>query len=114
MASTKPQQLENPSTQDSAKEDSVPSNSAPLALPPPSDVSASTSTSQTVKLDALGPMVINSDGTLSRIHNWAEMTEAERERTLRILGKRNQLRRENILATEGESENGTVADGERS
>lgn len=35
---------------------------------------------------------MNKDGTLSRIHNWASMTDGERERTLRVLGKRNQLR----------------------
>ncbi|KAL1746634.1 hypothetical protein HDZ31DRAFT_33841 [Schizophyllum fasciatum] len=41
-------------------------------------------------LDELGPMVVNSDGTLSRIANWADMTEAERKNTLRVLSKRNQ------------------------
>ncbi|TRM63180.1 hypothetical protein BD626DRAFT_403040 [Schizophyllum amplum] len=41
-------------------------------------------------LDELGPMVVNSDGTLSRIGNWAEMTEAEKKNTLRVLSKRNQ------------------------
>lgn len=65
-----------------------------------------------LKFDHLGPVVVNSDGvrsgrkrilttgrltldvrqTLSRIGNWATMTEGERERTLRVLGKRNQLR----------------------
>jgi predicted Fe-S protein YdhL (DUF1289 family) len=45
-----------------------------------------------VKLDHLGPMVVNRDGTLSRIANWEHMTEIERRNTLRILGKRNQLR----------------------
>lgn len=77
-----------------------------------------------VKLDELGPMVVscaprpfplisllltapltlshrylsqvNKDGTLSRIHNWAAMTEGERERTLRVLGKRNQVRMADI------------------
>ncbi|KIW65734.1 hypothetical protein PV04_07960 [Phialophora macrospora] len=112
MASTQPGQRENSATQEATKDSSTSSTSAPLFLPAPSDVSTSTSISQTVKLDALGPMVINSDGTLSRIHNWAEMTEAERERTLRILGKRNQLRRENILAAEEENENGTAAGGD--
>lgn len=45
-----------------------------------------------VKLDHLGPMVVNSDGTLSRIHNWANMTDSERERTAKVLGKRNKSR----------------------
>lgn len=45
-----------------------------------------------VKLDHLGPMVVNTDGTLSRIHNWAQMSEAERERTAKVLGRRNKAR----------------------
>ncbi|CAO1615982.1 unnamed protein product [Parajaminaea phylloscopi] len=50
------------------------------------------STGNKVALDELGPMVVNKDGTLSRIHNWESMTEAERARTIRVLGARNQLR----------------------
>lgn len=49
-----------------------------------------------IALDALGPMVIGRDGTLSRIANWPEMTSFERNNTLRILGKRNQLRLGNL------------------
>jgi predicted Fe-S protein YdhL (DUF1289 family) len=33
-------------------------------------------------------MIVNSDGTLSRINNWNEMTEGERERVLRLLVKK--------------------------
>ena len=64
--------------------------STTFALPAPGGASNKTKILQilqTVKLDALGPMAINSDGILSRIQNWADMTEAERERTLRVLGK---------------------------
>ncbi|KAH8986596.1 hypothetical protein EDB92DRAFT_1801792, partial [Lactarius akahatsu] len=43
------------------------------------------------KYDSLGPLVVNSDGTLSRITNWPNMTHAERERTFRVLAARNQL-----------------------
>jgi prenylcysteine oxidase/farnesylcysteine lyase len=43
-------------------------------------------------LDELGPMVVNKDGSLSRIENWAEMSEMERKNTLRVLGKRNKQR----------------------
>ncbi|KAH6851271.1 hypothetical protein B0I37DRAFT_373662 [Chaetomium sp. MPI-CAGE-AT-0009] len=53
---------------------------------------------QAVALDALGPMVVNRDGTVSRIGNWHEMTAIERQNTLRILGKRNQLRLGNLRA----------------
>jgi hypothetical protein len=38
------------------------------------------------------------DGTVSRIANWGEMTALERENTLRVLGKRNQLRLANLRA----------------
>lgn len=71
------------------------------ALPAPnhansSDGSATTTTlevdGKAVVLDHLGPMVIGRDGTVSRISNWQEMSERERQNTLRILGKRNQVR----------------------
>ena len=45
-----------------------------------------------VKIDALGPVVVNSDGTISRIANWHSMTEPEQQRTLRVIGKRNRSR----------------------
>ncbi|PBP19430.1 hypothetical protein BUE80_DR009786 [Diplocarpon rosae] len=68
----------------------------PLALP---DVSHEATTQldmsksdTSVKLDHLGPMVVNVDGTLSRISNWETMADTEKENTVRIIGKRNQLR----------------------
>jgi hypothetical protein len=48
----------------------------------------------TVSLDHLGPMVVNVDGTLSRISNWDKMLEIEKTNTLRIIGKRNKSRLE--------------------
>lgn len=45
-----------------------------------------------VKLDKLGPVVINKDGTASRITNWQDMTPAEQQKTLRIISKRNKAR----------------------
>ncbi|KAK7472777.1 hypothetical protein VKT23_000885 [Stygiomarasmius scandens] len=64
-----------------------------LALPAPSEANPGNQVdSESIKLDALGPMVVNSDGTLSRIANWPNMTDAEKQRTLRVLGARNQLR----------------------
>jgi hypothetical protein len=77
----------------------------PLPLPePPAESSAPTldvSTGEGVKLDHLGPMVVNRDGTLSRIGNWEQMTEIEKRNTLRILGKRNQLRMDALRGEEG-------------
>ncbi|KAH8175678.1 hypothetical protein LIA77_04096 [Sarocladium implicatum] len=46
----------------------------------------------TVSLDAMGPVVVNKDGTVSRVTNWGKMTEIEKETTLRVLGKRNKQR----------------------
>ncbi|RHZ48554.1 uncharacterized protein CDV56_105173 [Aspergillus thermomutatus] len=60
----------------------------------------------TVKLDALGPLVVNQDGSLSRIANWEQMTEIERRNTLRVLGKRNKLRLNALKGAEGEKEEG--------
>jgi hypothetical protein len=51
----------------------------------------------TVKLDHLGPLVVNKDGSLSRIENWSQMSEVEKQNTVRILGKRNAARREALL-----------------
>ena len=48
--------------------------------------------SSTVKLDHLGPLVVNENGTLSRISNWDQMADIEKKNTLRVLWKRNQLR----------------------
>lgn len=59
--------------------------------------------SSAVQLDHLGPVVVNEDGTLSRIGNWPEMNEIERKNTLRILGKRNQLR---LTKLRGENDSG--------
>jgi hypothetical protein len=53
-----------------------------------------------VKLDHLGPMVVNVDGTLSRISNWDKMADIEKENTLRIIKKRNQARLEALRAKE--------------
>ncbi|CAI7643981.1 unnamed protein product [Penicillium bialowiezense] len=80
------------------------SNSKPLSLPE-SDGTANqvhgsggikldmSGGSTEVKLDHLGPMVIG---------NWAQMTESEKESTMRIIGKRNQKRLEALKAKEKE------------
>ncbi|WVF70408.1 hypothetical protein IAT40_005198 [Kwoniella sp. CBS 6097] len=55
-----------------------------------------------VKLDRLGPMIINSDGTLSRIQNWQDLHPIEQERTVRLLVKKRNVVRLQKLATEEE------------
>ena len=58
--------------------------------------------SGTVKLDHLGPLVVNTNGSLSRVENWAQMSELERTNTLRVLGKRNQVRLKALREKQGE------------
>ncbi|ODN88478.1 hypothetical protein L198_06750 [Cryptococcus wingfieldii CBS 7118] len=57
-----------------------------------------------VKLDKLGPMIINSDGTLSRIQNWQDLHPVEQERTVRLLVKKRNLVRLKSLAAGGGGE----------
>ncbi|KAL5119155.1 hypothetical protein ACEQ8H_002862 [Pleosporales sp. CAS-2024a] len=110
-SSTPPDTCHQPNS--SAPSSSEPQNEAsshatplplPLPLPLPEPSSPNTTTidmstgGSTVKLDHMGPLVVNKDGTLSRINNWAEMSDLERQNTLRVLGKRNMLRREALEA----------------
>ncbi|EIW76815.1 hypothetical protein CONPUDRAFT_157970 [Coniophora puteana RWD-64-598 SS2] len=64
----------------------------PASLDDPNTPQVPINSAESVKLDALGPMVVNPDGTLSRIANWDKMTEEERERTLRVVTARNRIR----------------------
>lgn len=47
---------------------------------------------ETVKLNDLGPIVVNRDGTLRRITNWHKMTDREQKVTIRRIGSRNRKR----------------------
>ncbi|RYP54218.1 hypothetical protein DL768_000997 [Monosporascus sp. mg162] len=63
-----------------------------------------------VKLDHLGPLVVNEDGTLSRISNWDKMADIERENTLRILGRRN---KERLAALRGRQQDEATDGGQQ-
>ncbi|KAG0335980.1 hypothetical protein BG000_007050 [Podila horticola] len=72
-----------------------------LTLPAPEDVEPGMSlevNGKDIKLDILGPVVVNEDGTMSRIDNWAEMAEIEKANVRRILLKRNDLRLKRLRA----------------
>ncbi|KAG0036639.1 hypothetical protein BGZ82_003937 [Podila clonocystis] len=72
-----------------------------LTLPAPGDVEPGISlevNGKDIKLDILGPVVVNVDGTMSRIDNWAEMSEIEKSNVRRILLKRNQQRLQRLRA----------------
>ena len=66
----------------------------PLLPPPEADAGAPQLEvgGEGVTLHHLGPLVVNKDGSLSRIANWEAMSEREKANTLRVLKKRNQLR----------------------
>mmetsp|Transcript_23328 Transcript_23328/g.27446 ORF Transcript_23328/g.27446 Transcript_23328/m.27446 type:complete len:245 (+) Transcript_23328:73-807(+) len=57
-----------------------------------------------VKLDNLGPIVLNTDGTTSRIANWNQMTIKEQENASRLIAKRNKKRIESGIQAEGMGE----------
>ncbi|WWC67484.1 uncharacterized protein I206_101392 [Kwoniella pini CBS 10737] len=59
-----------------------------------------------IKLDKLGPMIINSDGTLSRIQNWQDLHPIEQKRTVRLLVKKRNLVRLKKLDKENKAEEG--------
>ena len=77
----------------------------PLPLPAPGEEATKldVSSGEAVKLDHLGPIVVNTDGSLSRIANWEQMTEIERKNTLRIVSKRNKLRMEALQKAEAQA-----------
>ncbi|EKX53377.1 hypothetical protein GUITHDRAFT_101081 [Guillardia theta CCMP2712] len=76
------------------------------ALPAPSDAATTLQVGETVSLeDRLGPLVVNADGSLSRIANWENMTEAEKANTLRVLGRRNGARLANLNSMHADDSN---------
>lgn len=75
------------------------SKTEPLALPSVSSSNAiklDVGSQKPVALDHLGPIVINKDGTLSRITNWDQMTDQEKAGTVKMLAKRNAQRRKDL------------------
>jgi hypothetical protein len=77
----------------------------PLGLPEPpaGGIKLDVGSGEGVALDHLGPMVVNKDGTISRITNWDAMAEIEKKNTLRILQKRNKQRLDALKQTNQES-----------
>ncbi|KAJ9115160.1 hypothetical protein QFC24_007071 [Naganishia onofrii] len=70
----------------------------PLALPPPPSEetkgrSLNVQEENKVALDELGPLIVNSDGTLSRIQNWQCLSDVEKERMVRLIVKRRNVQR---------------------
>jgi len=51
----------------------------------------------TVKLDSLGPIILNVDGSMSRIPNWSSMPKHEQDTAQRLISIRNKKRKEALL-----------------
>ncbi|KAH8825422.1 hypothetical protein DL96DRAFT_1712415 [Flagelloscypha sp. PMI_526] len=90
--------MSNPPVPQSEAVESTETETPLLALPgipsSPADGSAPTQleVNNQISLDALGPLVVNPDGSLSRISNWDQMTEGERKNTMRVIARRNKER----------------------
>ncbi|ORZ00977.1 hypothetical protein BCR43DRAFT_433925 [Syncephalastrum racemosum] len=65
-----------------------------LALPATAEETVQVDVNDTYKLRELGPVgkLVNEDGSLSRINNWHEMADIEKQNVNRILLKRNRAR----------------------
>lgn len=78
------------------------STDKPLALPAgDGDVPKVAVGGGPVAMEALGPIVINSDGTTARITNWPGMTPGEQENTRRVIVARNAKRLAKLKAAAG-------------
>ncbi|KAH7155035.1 hypothetical protein B0J13DRAFT_618519 [Dactylonectria estremocensis] len=67
---------------------------------------------ESIRLDAMGPLVVNADGSMARVANWTGMTDGEREATLRLLGRRNKQRLEALKAKRDvKGEKGAASNG---
>lgn len=49
------------------------------------------------RLEGLGPIILNTDGTMGRIPNWSEYTESEKEQAIRLISARNKRRKDALL-----------------
>eukprot|EP00978_Attheya_sp_CCMP212_P004258 scaffold9342_cov65-Attheya_sp.AAC.4 len=52
---------------------------------------------ESIALEGMGPIIINTDGTTRSIANWDDMSPQEKEVAWRRIAKRNQTRREALL-----------------
>lgn len=91
----------NPTTEGLPEKDGTQTSKEPLALPDSStsigggvvnDDVRSLKVGGSLSLDELGPIIVNKDGTTSRVTNWLEMGREEQERTQRMIKKRNEKR----------------------
>ena len=64
---------------------------------------------EALKLDELGPIIVNPDGTTRRIANWDSLSRQERESAWRLISARNRLRIERLRGQEVGEESDSIA-----
>ena len=60
---------------------------------------------EAVQLDELGPIIINTDGTTTKISNWSNMTQQERDTAIRLIAARNKKRVEILKEKRDKNDN---------
>jgi hypothetical protein len=60
---------------------------------------------ETIRLEEMGPMILNTDGSVRRIDNWDSLSEHEKEVSWRRISKRNEERRQKLLQKQQDEEN---------
>lgn len=75
-------------------------------LPPPEPNSGlpTIRLGETIRLEEMGPIILNTDGSTRRIENWDSLTEREKEVTWRRISKRNEERRLALLEQQQKEE----------
>ena len=62
-----------------------------------------------IQLTELGAIILNVDGTISKVENWQELTPAEQAKTLRVIAKRNARRKAALEQQQSEDAGGKRA-----
>ena len=76
-------------------DNNVMNSSEVLLLPPPIDEDPSEKTmklGEKISMEHLGPIIINTDGSLRRIDNWDKLSKEEQDRSFRLIAARNKKR----------------------
>ena len=78
-------------------------NEVPQLPPPDPDSKLPTiKLGETIRLEEMGPIILNTDGSTRRIANWDSLTEGEKKVTWRRISKRNEERRQMLLQQQEE------------
>lgn len=74
----------------------LPSSSLKDALNKDGEIYREINLGETISLEELGPIIINTDGTTRRITNWSGLSKSEQDTSFKVIAARN-LRRLKVL-----------------